>query len=358
MQTLYLIDDVISGVTLKSLMDQFNKDDKDVLIAINSYGGSVYEGAAIYNWIGQLNELGYNVDTRNIGICASIASVIFCAGRKRQAAPMSQLMIHHPLIDGGGNAKDLRASADELDAISSNLRTVYTAVASLDDATLSQMMDNETFMNAEQAMEYGFVTEITKNETDKTVKAYFNLKNIPHKAVAKLEKPENMDFKDLLNFKNRFKAQGEEPVAKMYSLADGTEIETNSEGDLAVGDVVTVGGEPAPDATHQLEDGTQFVTVDGVVTEILPVAAGEDDFKAELEAVKAENKDLKEAVNALLQSAKDQQEAIMSLRKDIRATIVSKKPEVPARDPKGTLGGMSKAEQRKALMKDKFSKSK
>lgn len=129
-----------------------------VEVHINSYGGDVAEGVAIYN---ALRDCGRDVTTVCDGFACSIASVIFMAGQRRVMRPASLLMLHNPLYQHvGGNSRQLRKAADDLDVIAELSKTAYLTGTKLDAETLDSIMEKETWVAPQQALEWGLATEI------------------------------------------------------------------------------------------------------------------------------------------------------------------------------------------------------
>lgn len=132
--------------------------DRKIECKINSVGGSVFDGVAIYN---MLNERRALLTTNVIGICASISSVIFCAGSTRKMASNSLAMIHDPMGFCDGDSKDMRETANLLDKIRDNITGVYASATGKTQDECKAAMEAETWMNAEDAKAFGLCTEIT-----------------------------------------------------------------------------------------------------------------------------------------------------------------------------------------------------
>ncbi|WP_441775945.1 head maturation protease, ClpP-related [Limosilactobacillus fermentum] len=134
-------------------------DVKTINLHINSPGGSVFEGIAIYNML-KNNPAQINVYVD--ALAASIASVIAMSGDNIFMPSNSMLMIHNPWTMAMGNANDLRKQADDLDRIGELSVTTYLdkAGGKLDADTLHQLMDDETWLTAQQAVDYGLATEV------------------------------------------------------------------------------------------------------------------------------------------------------------------------------------------------------
>jgi ATP-dependent protease ClpP protease subunit len=168
-------------------------DDIETLnVHINSPGGDVFDGIAIYN---VLNEHKAQVNIFVDAEASSIASVIVMSGDKITMYDTSVMMIHKPLVLSIGNAPQLRKSADVLDKIENNIVKAYkTKIKDLSDADLHQMMEEETWMDADEAKTFGFADEIIKNDKPEDVAVHFaamsdneifkQFKNVPKKIQA------------------------------------------------------------------------------------------------------------------------------------------------------------------------------
>jgi ATP-dependent Clp endopeptidase proteolytic subunit ClpP len=133
--------------------------DKDINVHINSLGGDVFDGLAIYN---ALKNHAKQVTIKIEGIAASIASVIAMAGDKIEMAENSLFMIHNPFVMAGGDATELRKTASILDKIRDEIANIYTTKSSQDVDTLVGLMEVETWFNAIEANELGFANGITQ----------------------------------------------------------------------------------------------------------------------------------------------------------------------------------------------------
>ena len=141
---------------------------REVTVHINSMGGQVTEGVAIYN---ALKAHRAHVTTICEGFACSIASVIFMAGDDRIMRNASLMMIHEAWMAAGGSAKDLRKAADDLDTVTELSKRAYMerADGKLTREQLDQMMSDETWLLPEQAVEYGLATEVDAPDDDDDV---------------------------------------------------------------------------------------------------------------------------------------------------------------------------------------------
>ena len=129
-----------------------------VNVRIHSEGGSVFEGHAIYNAIKRLDA---RVEVDIDGLAASIASVIAMAGDEIRMAENGFMMIHDPWMVVAGTADEMRDAAETMDKVRDTLLKTYAKRVSVDDETISNMMADETWMNADEALEMGFIDSIT-----------------------------------------------------------------------------------------------------------------------------------------------------------------------------------------------------
>lgn len=152
-----------SAVTLSKQLEAIGDVDH-IDVYINSYGGEVAEGLAIYN---ALKRHKAKVTTYCDGFACSIASVVFMAGDERVMNEASLLMIHNAWTYAAGNAAELRKQAEDLEKITQASVEAYKAHSSLTEEEIKELMDNETWILPEEAAEYGFATSIDKTEKDK-----------------------------------------------------------------------------------------------------------------------------------------------------------------------------------------------
>lgn len=148
------------SITAKSVADRLKEiGEVDVLnLRINSAGGSAFEGIAIYN---QLVRAAPRIEVDIDGMALSIASIIAMSGERIRMAENAMLMIHDPWTFAMGDADDLRKTADLLDGMKDNLVTTYNRRTGIDRDELAELMAEETWFQAAEALERGFVDEVT-----------------------------------------------------------------------------------------------------------------------------------------------------------------------------------------------------
>lgn len=162
-----------------------DKEGKKLNIYINSCGGSVFAGIAIYNIIKR--HTGYKTVYID-GIAASIASVIAFAGDKVVIPSNAFLMIHKPWTNTDGNANDLRKIADTLDVLETSIIDVYAQNLKdgVDIETIKQFINDETWLTGEQAAEY-FNVEVSSAKQIAACVDTTKFKNTPPNLIIKAE---------------------------------------------------------------------------------------------------------------------------------------------------------------------------
>ena len=152
-------DSDVSSYTLSKQIEGLDCD--KINVYINSYGGEVAEGLAIYN---QLKRHKATVKTVCDGFACSAASVVFMAGYERVMSTASLLMIHNAWSWTSGNANELRKQADDLDKITQASVNAYMQEVNITEEELKQMLDNETWITPQEALEMGFSTAIVNEK--------------------------------------------------------------------------------------------------------------------------------------------------------------------------------------------------
>jgi ATP-dependent Clp protease protease subunit len=161
---LYLYDDIgdgwFGGITAKQVIkDLAALGAVDTLnVRINSVGGSVFEGLAIYNALARNPAtIIVHVDA----LAASIASIIAMAGSEIRIADNAHMMIHNAMGITMGTADEMRAYADTLDQINGSLVATYVKRTGQSEEQVRAWMDDETWLTAAQCVEYGFADSVT-----------------------------------------------------------------------------------------------------------------------------------------------------------------------------------------------------
>jgi ATP-dependent Clp protease protease subunit len=246
----------------------------DLTVNISTYGGDAFEALAIG---GVLDSLQKNVTTIGYGVVASAGTVILLAGKKRKMAANSFFMIHNPTAVTGGEASEMRKTADLLDKIQTQLVDIYvTAIeksGKLIDGSrettakkVQKWVEDETWFTADEALQYGFIDEITEpvefitpttaTEIKNSIAAY---QKVPAQITNKLSEMENPKENTNTNnnggiieaIKNLFVSAG---LIKNEAdtVADAPKPETKTT-EFALESVITAAAESKVDETQAIQ---------------------------------------------------------------------------------------------------------
>lgn len=169
-----------------------NADDEEITINIASNGGDVFAASEIYS---SIKSSGKNIVVNIQGLAASAASVIAMAGDVVNISPTAQIMIHKAMSNPQGNSDDLEHEANVLSGIDQSIASAYEIKTGIAQTDLLQMMSNETWMTAQDAVDKGFADNIMFVDSNKPVFAN-SMGNIP--SSEKLN-----EFMNFMNFKTR-----------------------------------------------------------------------------------------------------------------------------------------------------------
>lgn len=154
------IDDHLANLVIAQLLFLESEDpDKDIFIYVNSPGGSVSAGIAIYD---TMNFIKSDVSTICLGMAASMGAVLLAAGAtgKRFVLPNSRIMIHQPLGGAQGQATDIAIQAKEILRTKTVLNEILVRHTKQNMETIERDTDRDKFMSAEEAVAYGLVDEV------------------------------------------------------------------------------------------------------------------------------------------------------------------------------------------------------
>lgn len=154
------VNDTTASLVVAQLLYLEGQDpDKDISLYINSPGGSISAGMAIYD---TMNYIKCDVSTICIGMAASMASFLLSSGAKgkRFALPNSEIMIHQPLGGMQGQASDIKIHADHIIAIREKMNRMLSEQTGRSYEEICRDTDRDNFMTAKEAMEYGLVDKV------------------------------------------------------------------------------------------------------------------------------------------------------------------------------------------------------
>ena len=154
-------DALASTVVAELLFLEAQNPDRDISLYINSPGGSITSGMAIYD---TMNFIKNDVSTICVGMAASMAAFLLSAGTKgkRLALPNSEIMIHQPLGGMQGQASDIKIHADRIIKIRERLNRILAANTGKPYEQICVDTDRDNFLSAEQALEYGIIHKVVE----------------------------------------------------------------------------------------------------------------------------------------------------------------------------------------------------
>lgn len=176
-------------VTPQLFKDELMSGSGNITVWINSPGGDCVAAAQIYN---MLMDYKGDVTVKIDGIAASAASVIAMAGTKVLVSPVSMLMIHNPMTAAFGNSEEMQKAIEMLSSVKDSIINAYEIKTGLSRAKLSHLMDAETWMDANKAVELGFADEImqrsteTENTAAPTVSMLYSKANVVNSLMEKI----------------------------------------------------------------------------------------------------------------------------------------------------------------------------
>lgn len=354
----------------------------DLNVRINSVGGSVFDGFAIYN---ALKSHPGKVSVRIEGLAASIASIVAMAGSEITICQAAMIMIHKPTIDpfwcGAMDADDLQREADALTQIEAVLNDIYTTRTGLGSTKVQNMIDSETWLTPDLAVMLGFADSIEKTITEPieiaqpafnhlfknantNIKAYannaFKVKNManPNEAVITAVNKQTEATNSLLDwFKNKFNWKEHAAKNASATLANGNAIYYNDADEFSEGTQVFEDADmskPQADGDYDLNDGSKITVLDGKLDSVTEVEVEPTD-SADVTALKAQNKELTDKVNELIVLNTAQNEVLTKLKNTKSSyTPPPVKTEITKDDGEGDAKGMvERANARKAAAQKK-----
>lgn len=264
------------GVSFKDLDEALASkadDDKEIELSINSPGGNCIEGMAIYDRLRSLE--GHNIKAEVIGECSSMASVVLMAASVRRMHQNARICIHKPRFADfylpTMTEDEAKRAYEDLHDETQRLKKIYLDRTSFSEEDLDKLMSEDRYMTAEEALQHGVITEIIQPMTATKQPTHMSKFTKALKAFA-------------LAMREGEKEQETQVVAMTLNTEDGSTIEIErEEGEPQVGDKVVIPeGEEQNylDGEHKMADGTTIVIADGVITEIKPAEAEDNEDEA------------------------------------------------------------------------------
>lgn len=174
----------VEATSPKKVIDLINQANNEELeVEINSGGGSVFAGSEIYT---ALKSYSGKVTTKVVGLAASAASVIAMAGDRIEISPTGQIMIHNASGGFGGDYRDMEKGAEILKNVNATISNAYSLKTGLSSEELLEMMNKETWLTPQQALEKKFVDEIMFTN-DIKLTASINNGMLPQEVINKMK---------------------------------------------------------------------------------------------------------------------------------------------------------------------------
>lgn len=273
---------------LTTVSDQLKSATGDIEVLINSFGGDVDEGFAIYTALRRYaDDNKAEVTTRAVGRCSSIATVIFLSGDTRIANQYIEPFVHNAWMYAVGDSNEINRVSVELEKVNDRIAKFYSEHTTLTYDEARELMDADTFITPEEALNIRFATAIEQ------VSRPAALQRINQKS----NKMSKTDDKDLLaKIKKIFAMESPKNAVEVFTSTNEALVFPDLEEGQSpkVGDKATIDGKAA-EGSYTLQSGVVYVFAAGVLESI---TEQDDDGDDEMEALKRENAELKEKLNA------------------------------------------------------------
>ena len=222
--TVYIYDEIgWFGIMPEQFVKDFNAITSPIIhVRINSPGGDVFDGTAIYNVIKQhKSKVIVHVD----GLAASISSIIAMAGDEVRMSENAFMMIHNPYGFVFGTAQDMRERADLLDKITGTIAKTYMNKTGKDEKEIKKLMGSDTWMTAQESIDNGFIDVIEEEDeiTDKSQVIMFDLSayaNVPDALKDQESNPSKRDIEAILTKNGVSQKQAKAILAEGYKEGD------------------------------------------------------------------------------------------------------------------------------------------
>ena len=208
-------------------------DVENIILHINSPGGSVFSAVAIANTLkNHKAKITANID----GLAASAATIITSACDTVKMPKNALFMVHNPITFAYGNNQDMQKTLEMLNKVKNSIIETYLNKAKTDKETLSELMDNETWMSAEEAKEYGFIDEILDENVEKEVienKLIINNMAFDISRFKNFKEKKNQDPR-IINISVNSTGSPEEIADKFRDILNSTENQKNEGGNMTL----------------------------------------------------------------------------------------------------------------------------
>ncbi len=341
-------DDDITLQKVNSMLESIDKTE-DLLVRINTFGGSVDAGFSIYAALRRFGkENNIKITTRQDGYFASIGTVVFLAGDNRIGNKWSEPFVHNAWTMAIGDSGQMLKIAADLESCNDKIARFYSERTSMPYEQARQYMTEETFIPAEKCLEYGVYTEL--EDLEGVYMRYNNNKQIK-KEMKKEEIDEAVDTRMTTWFdKIMAKIFPEKKILNiLLTTGEGTQIEFPEvqEGETpAVGNVAKNADGSIPNGEVVMATGEIYVFENGKLTEIKPKEETEVEVEVtanpEMEALKAELEAARKELADLKAQATELSEVKAQLAK-IKSEMVTEKPAEKTEKEENEVSDLIKA---------------
>tara|TARA_B110000902_G_C14235895_1_gene560617 strand:- start:242 stop:1270 length:1029 start_codon:yes stop_codon:yes gene_type:complete len=288
---IHIYDEIgVHGVTAKGFLEDLKGlKGKDITVHVNSAGGDVFQGQAIHS---ALKSYTGKVTVKIEGLAASMATIIALAGDKVEMTANSLFMIHSPMSNVFGSKAVMRKQISALEKVESAMLAVYSNKTKMSDDKINLMMETETWLSADEALELGFVDEVIGAVQ---VVAKYDVKGFQNKTAEEIV--------NTLNINN----------PKEKSMQE--DLKTWISGQLT-------------DVKNMITGKTEAV-VDEVVPEVVVATESVDELKVQLDSLTKERDDLSQKLSVQKEKSNESKEE-MKTQFDVMAQRISKLEATPS----------------------------
>ena len=305
------------GYDFKRISDSIKtfKGDK-IVLPINSYGGSVLEGFAIYN---SLLAHPAKVETQIVGYAISMGTIVALAADEVKMPENGMFMIHEPWNQTAGDADDMRQGAEILENLANQLAGIYAKKTGIKRAEIRQMMKDETWLNAKQAKKLGFVDTITKGANIQAKLDATQFKNLPKSLI---EGPkESQENKPVISGQNNIKKEDTmiDQIVAWFSSDKKAEDLTQDDMTTALVNKLTPAIEASVTSSIKNEMSTYSASIkanENSITEVKASISGlatKEDVQAKIDAALGSVAELKTEIDTLQNSKTDLEKTVAEL---------------------------------------------
>lgn len=253
------------NVDAETVRAQLERAGDEVTVIIHSRGGSAHEGFAIHDL---LKNSGKKIITRIEGVCGSIATVIFLAGSTRQITENSEWLVHYPWKGNQGDAESMEKAAQELRRVEAKLAAFYAANMGGEESMFMELMKEDKWRDAQEALLLGFATEIVKPVM---ASAYLSRRNPNEKLKAEDMSSIKEMFADKLDGLRALIEGGKQgdysPKSYVLALENGVTIKSSAPADKngpTAGDTFEIEGEGTlKDGAYVVASSREIITIEG-----------------------------------------------------------------------------------------------